>query len=75
VTRTGWQTVHELTIAALAIPDGSVVHLDDLELILPTTGTCALLGRMLRASEETSSLRLIVQLLMDGKCVVYGYHR
>ncbi len=37
MSRPGWQTDHELTIAALAIPDGSVVHLDDLELILPTS--------------------------------------
>lgn len=36
VSRPGWQTVTELTIAALSIPDGSVVDLDDLGLILPT---------------------------------------
>ena len=36
VSRPGWQTVQELTIAAVAIPDGSVLDLDDLNLTLPT---------------------------------------
>ena len=36
VSRPGWQTVTELTIAALAVPEGSVVDLDDLGMILPT---------------------------------------
>ena len=36
VSRPGWSTVGELTIAAIAVPEGSVVSLEDLGLLLPT---------------------------------------
>lgn len=36
VARPGWSTVAELTVAAIEIPDGSVVCLNDLGLLLPT---------------------------------------
>lgn len=36
VSRPGWTTLVELTIAAIAVPEGSVVSLDDLGLLLPT---------------------------------------
>lgn len=36
VSRPGWTTLVELTIAAIEVPDGSVVSLDDLGLLLPT---------------------------------------
>ena len=36
VSRPGWATVAELTIAAIAVPAGSVVSLDELGLQLPT---------------------------------------
>ena len=36
VSRPGWSTVAELTIAAIEVPDGTVVSLNDLGLLLPT---------------------------------------
>ena len=36
VSRPGWATVAELTIAAIAVPAGSVVSLEELGLQLPT---------------------------------------
>jgi len=36
VSRPGWETVNELIIAVISIPDESVVGLDDLGLVLPT---------------------------------------
>jgi RES domain-containing protein len=36
VSRPGWSSIQELTIAVLEIPDGSVVDLEDLNLLLPT---------------------------------------
>jgi RES domain-containing protein len=36
VSRPGWSGIKELTIAVLEIPDGSVVDLEDLNLLLPT---------------------------------------
>jgi hypothetical protein len=36
VSRPGWATVAELTIAAIAVPEGSVLSLEDLGLLLPT---------------------------------------
>jgi len=36
VSRPGWSTVTEILIAAIEVPDGSVVSLDDLGLLLPT---------------------------------------
>lgn len=36
VSRPGWQAVNEIAIAALSIPDQSIVSLDDLDLVLPT---------------------------------------
>lgn len=35
VARPGWQLVSELTVAAIEVPDGSVVDLDDLRITLP----------------------------------------
>ncbi len=34
--RPGWDTVSELTIAAIQVPDGTVVDLDDLGIVLPS---------------------------------------
>jgi RES domain-containing protein len=36
VSRPGWGTVAELTIAAIAVPEGSVLSLKELGLLLPT---------------------------------------
>ena len=36
IARPGWSTVAEITVAAIEIPDGSVVCLNDLGLLLPT---------------------------------------
>ena len=36
VSRPGWSTVAELTIATIAVPEGSIVSLEDLGLLLPT---------------------------------------
>ena len=36
VSRPGWGTVAELTIAAIALPEGSVLSLEELRLLLPT---------------------------------------
>jgi RES domain-containing protein len=36
VSRPGWSTVAELTVAAIAVPEGSVVSLEELGLLLPT---------------------------------------
>lgn len=36
VSRPGWSTVAELTIAAIAVPEGSVLSLEELGLLLPT---------------------------------------
>lgn len=36
VSRPGWSNLTELTIAAIALPEGSVVSLEDLDLLLPT---------------------------------------
>ena len=36
VSRPGWGTVIELTIAAIAVPEGSVASMNDLGLLLPT---------------------------------------
>jgi RES domain-containing protein len=35
VVRPGWETVVELTVAAIEVPDGSIVELNDLSLTLP----------------------------------------
>ena len=34
--RPGWATVADITIAAIAVPEGSVVSLEELGLLLPT---------------------------------------
>ena len=39
VSRPGWSTVAELTIAAIAVPEGSVLSLEELGLLLPTNWT------------------------------------
>lgn len=36
VARPGWNAVKELTIASIEIPDGSIVGLDDLGIVLPS---------------------------------------
>ena len=36
VSRPGWTNLAEITIAAIAVPEGSVVTLEDPELLLPT---------------------------------------
>lgn len=36
VSRPGWSTVTEILVAAIEVPEGSVVSLDDLGLLLPT---------------------------------------
>lgn len=36
VSRPGWSNVAEILVAAIEVPDGSVVSLDDLGLLLPT---------------------------------------
>jgi len=36
VSRPGWSNLEELTIAVIEVPDGSVVSLEDLGLLLPT---------------------------------------
>jgi hypothetical protein len=36
VSRPGWSNLAELTIAAIAVPEGSVLSLEDLGLLLPT---------------------------------------
>ena len=36
VARPGWNTIKELTIASIDVPDGSVVDLDDLGIVLPS---------------------------------------
>lgn len=36
VARPGWSTVAELTIAAIEVPDGSIVDLSDLGIVLPS---------------------------------------
>jgi len=36
VSRPGWATVTDLTIAAIAVPEGSIVSLRDIGLLLPT---------------------------------------
>lgn len=36
VARPGWHTVTELTIAAIEVPDGSVVDLADVDIVLPS---------------------------------------
>lgn len=36
VARPGWETVAELNVAAIEVPDGSVVDLDDLAITLPS---------------------------------------
>jgi RES domain-containing protein len=36
VSRPGWSSLEELTIAAIEVPEGSVVNLEDLGLLLPT---------------------------------------
>ena len=36
VARPGWETVDELTVAAIEVPDDSIVGLRDLALVLPT---------------------------------------
>ena len=36
VSRPGWSTLAELTIAAIAVPEGSVMSLEELGLLLPT---------------------------------------
>jgi RES domain-containing protein len=35
VARPGWNTVKELTIASIEVPDGSVVNLEELGIVLP----------------------------------------
>jgi RES domain-containing protein len=44
VSRPGWSTVGELTIAAIAVPEGSVVSLEDLGLLLPTNWNVSPVG-------------------------------
>ena len=36
VARPGWETVVELNVAAIEVPDGSIVDLDDLAITLPS---------------------------------------
>ena len=36
VARPGWNTIMELTIASIEVPDGSIVDLDDLGIVLPS---------------------------------------
>lgn len=36
VARPGWETVEELTVAAIEVPDGTIVALADLYILLPT---------------------------------------
>ena len=36
VARPGWNTVNELTIASIEVPDGSVVELDAIGIVLPS---------------------------------------
>ena len=36
VSRPGWTNLAELTVAAITVPEGSVVNLEDLGLLLPT---------------------------------------
>jgi hypothetical protein len=36
VARPGWSTVKELTIASIEVPDGSVLDLRDIGIVLPT---------------------------------------
>lgn len=36
VSRPGWDTLEELTIAAIAVPEGSIVSLEEIGLLLPT---------------------------------------
>ena len=44
VRRPGWATVAELTIAAIAVPEGSVVCLEELGLQLPSNWNVRPLG-------------------------------
>lgn len=75
VSRPGWQTVQELTIAALSIPDGSVVGLDDLGLLLPTNWNVRPLGPNAQSIGREFSPPLIVQPWKVGRCVGYGCPR
>lgn len=63
VRRPGWATVAELTIAAIAVPEGSVLSLEELGLLLPTNWNVSPVGpnaqriggELLKAMDQTAT--------------------
>lgn len=68
VSRPGWSNVAEILVAAIEVPDGSVVSLDDLGLLLPTNWNVRPVGPNAQ-SIGGEFLKMVDQAATEGRLI------